>query len=94
MSTKVGVGGTATESEELPQQQKTVGQKITYGVAVFCYLAGAGFGVTSWFYDKASAQDPIWASLLATTLFLISVGFVLQVIANTRLKGILTARAP
>jgi hypothetical protein len=32
--------------------------------------------------------------LLATTLFLLSCGFVLQLIANTRLKGILTEQQP
>jgi hypothetical protein len=92
MNPKVGAGDTANVCEPLPPQQKTLGQKISYGIAVFCYLAAAGLGVTTWLYNKTTAQDPVWASLLATTLFLISCGFVLQIIANTRLKGILTAQ--
>ena len=90
MREKVGAGETAIESDVFPPQQKTMGQKITYGIAMFCYLAAAGLAVTTWFYKKTTAQDPVWASLLATTLFLISCGFVLQIIANTRLKGILS----
>jgi hypothetical protein len=94
MNAKVGAGGTANEPEALPPQQKSSWQKVTYGVAMFCYLAAMGLGVTTWFYEKTKAQDPVWASLLATTLFLLSCGFVLQLIANTRLKGILTEQQP
>lgn len=69
---------------------KTLSQKITYAIAMLCYLTAVGcaFGA---FYIAGSGEDTsiMKASLGATAFFFLTTGVVLHVIGTTRLKGLL-----
>ena len=69
---------------------KTFSQKITFAIAILCYLAAAGcaFGA---FYFAGTAENPsmMKASLGATAFFFFTTGVVLHVIGTARPKGLL-----
>jgi hypothetical protein len=55
-----------------------------------CFLASVGFAIGSLLYQTDIEQDPILASLMASSFFFASCGVVLHFIANARLKGLLS----
>jgi hypothetical protein len=69
---------------------KTLSQKITYAIALLCYLTAAGCAIGA-FYVAGGGEDAsiVKASLGATTFFFLTTGVVLHVIGTTRLKGLL-----
>jgi hypothetical protein len=69
--------------------QKTLAQHVAFFFAVLSLLAAAGCVVGAVIYQPTESQDPIVASLMASTVFFIGVGVVLYVIATARLKGLL-----
>ena len=70
--------------------QTTLGQKITYIIAMLCYLSTLGFVLGSVLYQPVMENDPVHASLMATAFFFLSCGIVLHFIAKARLKGLLS----
>ena len=69
---------------------KTLGQKIAIVTAVLSYLAAVACVVIVIVREDAGQMDPVKASLLASVVFFVGVGYVLQVIGTARLKGILS----
>ncbi|MFA5626032.1 MAG: hypothetical protein WCX90_03295 [Thiohalomonadaceae bacterium] len=69
--------------------QKHFGQKIALSIAVLCYLSAIGVFV-GLFMLPADTEVPIRGSFMASTVFFISCGIVLQVIGRARLKGIIS----
>lgn len=65
-------------------------QKISRAIALLCYAAAVACAVGAFLYGNDTPDDPVRASLFASVVFFASCGIVLQVIANTRLKGILS----
>ncbi|MFP3873512.1 MAG: hypothetical protein ACLFQT_03280 [Thiohalophilus sp.] len=74
--------------------QRNIGQKIALLFAVICYLAAIGCLVASVWYEPVKDSDPIQASLIASIIFFGGCGIVLQVIARTRLKGLVSLQDP
>ncbi len=72
--------------------EKTFGQKIAYFTAMLSFLAAVGCVVAAFLYEPTMEFDPILGSLMASTVFFISVGIVLYVIGTARLKGILSLK--
>jgi hypothetical protein len=70
--------------------QRTLGQKISYAIALFCYLSALALGIGSVLYEPSMENDPVLASLMASSFFAVSCGIVLHFIANARLKGLLS----
>ena len=70
-------------------KKRKIGQKISWGIAMFCYLLSllAAAYAIYWQTDH-STDHPIFASLLASVVFLIGCGIVLHVIANTNLPNL------
>lgn len=69
---------------------KTLSQKITYAIAILCYLAAAVSAIGAFYVTGGGADASIMkASLGATAFFFLSAGVVLQVIGTTKLKGLL-----
>ena len=62
-------------------------QKLVLVLAVLSYLAAAACGLFAAFWE-GSYEDPIFASLLASVVFFVSVGIVLHVIGRTRLPNL------
>jgi hypothetical protein len=65
--------------------QRHLSQKICLAIAVLCYLAAVACGGAAYLY-----QGPVRASLLASVVFFVGCGVVLQVIGSARLRGILS----
>ncbi len=72
--------------------RKTLAQRITYVLAMLSFLAAGACVIGFFVYETTLEQDPIHASLLASTVFFIGVGVVLYVIATAHLKGLLTLK--
>ena len=72
------------------QMKKPLGQRIAFAVAILCYAAAVASGFAAVVYQSASSNDAIRASLMASVVFFIGCGVVLQVIGTARLKGILS----
>lgn len=70
--------------------KKPFGQRVALVAAVLCYIAATACALAAWLYDSATPNDPIRASLMASVVFFVGCGIVLQVIGNARLKGILS----
>ncbi|HEY9149429.1 MAG: hypothetical protein OQL11_03540 [Gammaproteobacteria bacterium] len=69
---------------------RTLSQKITFTIALLCYLAAAGCAVGAFTYAGVGEDSGIMkASLAATAFFFFTVGVVLHVIGNAKLKGLL-----
>lgn len=69
---------------------KTLSQKITFAIALLCYLAAAGCVVGAFYYGGVGEDSSILkASLGATAFFFFTAGVVLHVIGTARLKGLL-----
>lgn len=74
--------------------EKTFAQKISMAIAVLCYIAGVACALGAALYPFPAANDVVQASLMASVVFFVGCGVVLQAIATTRLKGIITLRKP
>lgn len=62
-------------------------QKILVGLSFVCYLAGIGCGIAAAMMDNRGS-DPVVASLMASLVFFVGVGVVLQVIGRTNLPDL------
>jgi len=72
--------------------EKTVGQKIAYLIAMLSFLAAAGCVAAVFVYQPTTELDPVRGSFMASTVFFIGVGVVLYVIGTARLKGLLSLK--
>lgn len=70
--------------------KKPIGQRISLAIAALCYAAAIACAVAAFVYDGATPADPVRAALMASVVFFVGCGVVLQVIGNARLKGILS----
>ena len=68
---------------------KTVSQKITFGIAVLCYLIAVGCVAGAIHFGDSGDNSMLRASLGATAFFFFTAGVVLHVIGTARLKGLL-----
>ncbi|MCU7923394.1 MAG: hemerythrin family protein [Candidatus Thiodiazotropha sp. (ex Dulcina madagascariensis)] len=59
-------------------------QKALMVIAVISYLAGIGCGIAAFYFGEGT-NDPITASFMASVVFFVGVGIVLQVIGSTNL---------
>ncbi|MBU0500498.1 MAG: hemerythrin family protein [Gammaproteobacteria bacterium] len=66
-------------------------QKLLLAIAILSYLAAAACGVGVIFF-KDSLSDPVAASLMASIVFFIGVGVVLQVIGTVNLPDLRVGR--
>lgn len=67
-------------------------QKVTFVIALACYVAAAGCAVAALTYDSKFENDPIGASMIAAVVFFIGCGVVLHVIGKARLNGLMSGR--
>ncbi len=68
---------------------RKIGQKISWAFALFCYLFSAVTAAYAVYWDmEYGTQHPIFASLIASVIFLIGCGVVLHVIANANLPNL------
>ena len=74
--------------------KKPLAQRIALVMAMLCYAAGIGCALGAFFYQSATVNDPVRASLMAAVVFFIGCGVVLQVIATARLGGVLSGSGP
>ena len=66
---------------------KSIGQKISYGFAIACFLAAIATTLSVLIYEPRAEMDPVQGSLIATAFFFGSCAVVLYVIATARLRG-------
>ena len=66
---------------------KSIGQKISYGFAIACFLAAIAATLAVLIYEPRADMDPIQGSLIATAFFFGSCAVVLYVMGTARLKG-------
>jgi multisubunit Na+/H+ antiporter MnhG subunit len=72
---------------------KTLSQKVTYAIAILCYLTAVGCAIGAFYYTGSSEDASIAkASLGATAFFFFTTGVVLHVIGTAKLKGLLQLR--
>lgn len=69
---------------------RPIGQKISLAFAALFYLGAAVCALGAIFFTSEEPGDPIRASLMASVVFFVGGGVVLQVIGTTRLKGLLS----
>ena len=70
-------------------KNRKIGQKISLVFSITCYLMSlvtVAFGAYWW--TNYGTSNPIFASAIASVIFFISCGVVLQVIANTNLPDL------
>ena len=78
------------EAQRSPSMTRTLSQKITFAIALLCYLAAAGCALGAFTYAGGGEDGSIMkASLGATAFFFLTAGVVLHVIGNAKLKGLL-----
>ena len=63
-------------------------QKVLMGIAILSYLAAVGCALAVAFSDMDNANDPVAASLMASAVFFIGVGIVLQAIGTVSLPDL------
>jgi hypothetical protein len=66
-------------------------QKIALFFAILCYLGAVGVFI-GLLMLPAGTEPPIRGSFMASIVFFISCGIVLQVIGNARLQGIISGK--
>ena len=69
---------------------RPVGQKIALAFAALFYLGAVACALGAVFYSSGQSGDPVKASLMASVVFFVGGGFVLQVIGTARLRGLLS----
>lgn len=74
----------------MPYIKKHLGQKIALFFAVLAYLGAVSCMAAIWMLEFGADQDPIKASLMASVVFFIGCGMVLQVIGSAKLSGLLS----
>lgn len=74
--------------------RRPLAQRITYVLALLCYVAAAGCALAALLYESTQPNDPVRAALMATVVFFIGCGVVLHVIGKARLKGVLSGSGP
>lgn len=62
-------------------------QKLLLAIAVISYLAAVACGVAA-AYPDTGFSDEVVGSLMASVVFFVGVGIVLQVLANARLPDL------
>lgn len=63
-------------------KERKIGQKITLGVAFGCYICSVISAGIMILYGQESTATPVFASLLAITVFFACVGIVLHVLGS------------
>lgn len=71
----------------MQRNQRRPFQKVLLVIAVLSYLAAVTCGVAAG-YMGVDSRDPVVASLMASTVFFLGVGIVLQVIGSTNLPNL------
>ena len=66
---------------------KSIGQKISYGFAIACFLAAIATALGVLIDEPRADMDPIQGSLIATAFLFGSCAVVQYVIGTARLKG-------
>lgn len=69
---------------------RPIGQKIALGFAIFSYLGAVICALGAVFYTDTDPNDAIRAALMASVVFFVGCGVVLQVIGTARLRGVLS----
>jgi hypothetical protein len=70
-------------------RRPSLGQYISLAAAWLCYAGAlASLGCLFWWWGPLGYHHPIIASLIATTAFFVSTGWVLQVIGRTDLPNL------
>ena len=62
-------------------------QKLLLGIAIISYLAAVACGLAA-VYPDTGFSDEVNGSLMASVVFFVGVGIVLQVLANARLPDL------
>ena len=68
---------------------KTFSQKITFTIALLCYLIAVGCVIGAVSAGSGEEASMLRASLGATAFFFFTTGVVLHVIGTAKLKGLL-----
>jgi uncharacterized membrane protein len=69
---------------------RPVGQKIALAFAVLSYIGAVICVIGAVYFSGHSEQDPVRAAFMASVVFFVGCGVVLQVIGTAKLKGILS----
>lgn len=70
-------------------KNRKLGQKVSFFFSILCYfMAVASVGLGIYWKIEHGTQDPIFASIIASVIFLASCGAVLQVVANADLPDL------
>ena len=68
---------------------RIIGQKISLITAYLCYIGTVCAMVYAWYWSGSnSTESPVFASLLAIVIFLLSCGVVLHVIGKADLPDL------
>lgn len=69
--------------------KRKLGQKISLFFSILCYVLSVVTLIYGVYWKmEHGTQNPIFASLVASVIFLISCGVVLQVVANANLPDL------
>jgi len=70
-------------------KKPNLGQKISIGVALFCYTAAMGcLGALFYWNGKLGSDHPVISSLGASVVFFLGAGIVLHVIGKANLPDL------
>lgn len=70
-------------------KKRKIGQKISWVLAIFCYLLAFVAAIyAAYWHIQFDTQHPIYASLLASVVFLTGCGIAAHVIANANLPNL------
>ena len=68
---------------------RKIGQKTSLVVAYLCYVGAVGVLLYAWYWNKTfGSESPIFASILAVIVFLLSCGAVRHVIGKVNLPDL------
>lgn len=70
--------------------KKPLGQRISFALAILCYLAAVASALAAFLHEGTPSDDPVLASLMAMVVFFIGCGAVLHIIGTANLKGVLS----
>lgn len=70
--------------------KKPLGQRISFAVAILCYVAAVASAFAAYLYEGTPSDDPVRASLMAMVVFFIGCGAVLHIIGRANLTGVLS----
>jgi membrane protein YdbS with pleckstrin-like domain len=77
-----------TNYDRISPKERKIGQKITLLISFICYICAVISACLAVYFGLESTQTPVFASMLAVTIFFICVAFLLSVLGNGNLPSL------